>query len=407
MASDLVAPPEPIALPNDQDASGRSLGVEELSLLATAIQSGTLTSTKGTFVSQLERGFAERMGVAHATATSSGTSAIHAAIAAIDPEPGDEIITSPITDMGGIAPILYQGAIPVFADVDPVTANVSAATIEDRLSDRTRAIVVTHLFGRPVAMGDVLDLADSRGIPVIEDSAQAYLTRWSGRLAGTMGAIGCFSLQQGKHITTGEGGLVVTEDPDLARRIRLFVNKAWPYGESQPDHEFLALNSRMTELQGAVAVAQLEKLDTNVAKRIEMAERLTKRLSGLPGLTLPSVDHGDVHSYWRYVLHVDSAVVPEGPVGLARELKHDAVTSAPRYIQKPAFDCAVIRNQRTFGNSRFPFSLARPEAVDYAPERFPGTYRALESVLVLPFNERYGPRHIDHVADAIEKAVTR
>src|SRR6266436_2618671 len=166
----------PLTLPSDQEASGRTLGDEEIALVAAAIRSGTLTSTKGTFVKTLERRFAELLGVKHAWACASGTAAVHTTIAAIDPEPGDEIITSPITDMGALAPILYQGAIPVFADVDPHTLNVTAATIRARLSPRTRAIMVTHLFGNPCEMSEIMTLARSRDIAVIEDCAPSVPT---------------------------------------------------------------------------------------------------------------------------------------------------------------------------------------------------------------------------------------
>src|SRR5215510_6563713 len=147
--NDVTVCEKPLALPSDQDASGRTFGEEELALLAQAIRSGNLFSVKGTFVKTLENRFASALGVEHAYACASGTAAVHTAIAAINLEPGDEIVTSPITDMGAIAPILYQGAIPVFADVDPKTCNVTANTIESCLSERTRAIIVTHLFGNP------------------------------------------------------------------------------------------------------------------------------------------------------------------------------------------------------------------------------------------------------------------
>ena len=173
-----------LALPNDQDASGRSLGEAELARLADVIDSGTLTSTKGAQVPELEARFAALLGTTSAVACSSGTAAIHAAVAAVDPEPGDEIVTTAITDMGALAPILYQGAIPVFADVDARTGNVTAATIADRISERTAAIVVTHLFGNPADVDAVRALGDANGIPVIEDCAQAFLARRAGRLVG-------------------------------------------------------------------------------------------------------------------------------------------------------------------------------------------------------------------------------
>lgn len=394
-----------MALPSDQDSSGRTLGGEELEALAAVIRSGTLTSTKGTFVKTVEKRFAGILGVPHAYACASGTAAVHTAVAAIDPEPGDEIVTSPITDMGALTPILYQCAIPVFADVDPRTYNVTAKTIEPCLGDRTKAILVTHLFGNPCEMGEIMELARARNLPVIEDCAQSFLARHGGRHVGTFGAIGCFSLQQGKHITTGEGGLVSTGDAALARRMFLFINKAWGYGDPKPDHYFLALNYRMSELQGAVAAAQLPKLEGIVQTRISSAARLTKQLQGLAGIESPLVRGGNVHTYWRYCLRVDGKVIPEGAMGLARLLKEKGIASAPRYIQKPAFLCEVFEKQMTFGGSRFPFTLARPEALNYERSRFPGTFEALEGVLVLPWNERYTDEHVDYIADAIREAV--
>ncbi|MGB8700278.1 MAG: DegT/DnrJ/EryC1/StrS family aminotransferase [Thermosynechococcaceae cyanobacterium] len=397
-----------LTLPSDQDATGRTLGDEEIQLLTTAIRSGTLTSTKGTFVKQLEKDFADLIGVKYAYACASGSAAVHTAIAAIDPAPGDEIITTSITDMGALTPILYQTAIPVFADVDPRTWNVTAASIEQCLSDRTKAIIVTHLFGNPCEMREIMALAEAHHIPVIEDSAQAFGATHNGQAVGSIGNIGCFSLQQGKHITTGEGGIVTTNDEALARRMYLFINKAWGYGDPQPDHYFLAPNYRMCELQGAVAVAQLSKLHDVVAKRQATAQALTDQLQGLPGIETPYIDPRNTHSFWKYCLTVDGEIIQDGAVGLAKRLKEDyGIFSAPRYIQKPAFQCQVIRDQQTFGDSRFPFNLARPEAVDYNPEKFPGTFTGLERVLVLPWNEAYTDQHIDYIASALKTAIAQ
>jgi perosamine synthetase len=399
--------PVALVLPSDQDASGRTLGDEELVLLRDAIESGTLTSTKGTHVSALEARFAEMIGVRVGVACASGTAAVHVAVAAIDPEPGDEIITTSITDMGALAPLLYQGVVPMFADVDPVTMNVTPESVEAAISDRTRAIIATHLFGLPCDMAGIEAVAKRHGVPVIEDCAQAFLARSAGRVVGSIGLIGCFSLQQGKHITTGEGGLVVSDDEKLAHHMRRYVNKAWDYWSSPTDHDFLALNYRLTELQGAVARAQLDKLEGGVATRISNAVHLNSVLADIPGLTVPEPAPGDVHSYWRYALIVDPAIIPGGPGALATELKLGGIASAPRYIQKPAFRCGVFVNQKTFGSSRWPFTLARPEAVDYSPERFPGTFGALEHVLVLPWNERYTHEDVAALGERIVDAIGR
>ncbi len=406
MTTTVLPPTEVITLPSDQEASGRTLGEEEIALVAEALRSGTLTSTKGQFVKKLEKRFAEMLDVKHAYACTSGSAAVHLAIAAIDPEPGDEVITTSITDMGALTPILYQGAIPVFADVDPTTWNVTAATIEPCLSERTRAIIVTHLFGNPCEMAEIMQLAQSRNIPVIEDAAQAFLAKHHGQYVAAIGDIGCFSLQQGKHITTGEGGLVVTNNDVLARRLFLLINKAFGYGDPNPDHYFIALNYRMNEVTGAVALAQLDKMQWSVQRRQHTAHQLSESLTGVRGIETPYVAPGNESSFWKYCLRVDGAVIPGGAVGLARKLKEErGIFSAPRYIQKPAFQCQVLAEQRTFGSSRWPFTLAHPAAVDYSPSKFPGTFAGLESILVLPWNERYNDEHVHYIADSIHQAV--
>ncbi|HEY2812726.1 MAG TPA: DegT/DnrJ/EryC1/StrS family aminotransferase [Acidimicrobiales bacterium] len=395
-----------VPLPSDQDASGRTFGDEELVALRDVIESGTLTSTKGDQVARFEAAFADLLGAPDAVACATGSAAVQVAVAALDPEPGEEIVTTPITDMGALSAILYQGAIPAFADVDPLTGNVTAATIEASLSERTRAIVVTHLFGNPCEMAAIEALAADRGLPIIEDAAQALLATEAGRNVGTIGTLGSFSLQQGKHVTTGEGGVVVTSDGQLARRARVFVNKAWPYGEANPDHEFLAPNFRWTELQGAVANAQLPKLPGSVRARQQMAALMTDRLTEamLEGIVLPVIHDGAHHSYWKYCVLVDPDAVPGGTVAMGARLRDRGIACAPRYISKPAFACQVFREQRTFGSSRWPFTLARPEAVDYNPERFTGVTRFLDTILVLPWNERYEQRHVHYIADALIEA---
>lgn len=393
------------AFPSDQAASGRSLGNEELSLLAEVLERGILTSTRGSCVRALEEGFAALLGVPHVVACSSGSAAMHAAIASMDPEPGEEFVTTPITDMGAIAPILAQGAIPVFADVDPATCNVTADTLAARMSGRTRGIIATHLFGNPCDMAPVMALASRQGVPVIEDCAQAYLARDAGRLAGTIGDIAIFSLQQGKHMTCGEGGLLATRDAALAHRARLFVNKGWDYGSPTADHGFLAPNYRMSELQGAVALAQLRKLPGMVEHRRLRAGELSAALAGIPGLALPAVRADAEHAYWRYALRVDPGVQGADAVQVGARLAARGIAANARYIRKPAFECALFREQKTFGRSRWPFTLARPEALDHHPANFPGAYQGLADIVVLPWNERISAADIEALADDIRASV--
>ncbi len=399
-----------MTLPSDADSTGRSLGEEELAVLRQVVESGTLNCTRGTQVKAFEERFAGRLGVPFARCCSSGTAAIHTAVAAIDPEPGDEVISSPITDMGAITPILYQAAIPVFADVDPLTCNVTAETIERKMTRRTRAVIVTHLFGNPCEMGPILELCRARDIPVIEDCAQAYGATYDGRDIGTLGAIGCFSLQQGKHMTTGEGGIVVTPNADLGRRMKLFIDKAWGYGDPSPDHYFLALNYRMTELQGAVALAQLEKLDDMVRQRVEMARLLTDSIEGAPGVSAPVVGPRATHVYWKYPIRVDADVIEGGADAVGAELRERGIACAPRYIRKLAFECEVLRDRRTFGKSEFPFvgeHRRNDPQVVYDRADTPGGIEALAGVVVLAWNEKLLPEHVEYIAASIREVAEK
>jgi perosamine synthetase len=402
-----TAQQENIKLPSDQDISGRTFGAEEIAAITEVLQSGVLITTKGKYGKMLEENFAEKLGVKYAYACNSGSAAVHVAIAAINPNPGDEIITTSITDMGALTPIVYQGAIPVFADVDPKTLNVTAETIERVLSEKTKAIVVTHLFGNPCEMKAIMELADSRGIPVIEDTAQSFLAECDGKYVGTIGKIGAFSFQQGKQMTTGEGGIVVTNDDAIARRLYLCINKAWGYGDANPDHYFIALNYRMTELQAALAVEQLKKLDYSVAQRQKMARLLDEKLEGIDGIESYKPADGSTMTYWKYCLRVDDTKIEDGAVGLAKALKTYDVASAPRYVVKPAYKCMVFREQNTFGDSHYPFNLARPEAVDYNDDNFQGTIKGLHDVLVLPINEKYEEKHVEFLAASIREAVEK
>lgn len=393
-----------LSLPSDGNHTGRDLGEEELALLREVIESGTLNGTRGTMVPALEDEFASIYEVSHARAVASGTAAVHVALASLGLEPGDEVITTTVTDMGGIAPIVFQQAIPIFADVDPVTLNVTPTTIAERITRRTRAIIVTHLFGNPCDTLAIRELAESKGIPIIEDCAQAFLATIDGRLCGTVGEIGAFSLQQGKHMTCGEGGLVISSDDELARNMRLFSDKAWGYGDPNPDHYFLALNYRMSELQAAVARAQLAKLAGVVERRQRTAASLTARLTGVPGLTLPEAAPGSTHVFWKYPIIVDPTILPGSADALGAALREREVACVPRYVQKPAFECQVISERRTFGRSGLPWSLV-DEPVVYDAAEYPGTRDGLERVVVLPWNEAYTDEHVDFIANAIEESV--
>jgi dTDP-4-amino-4,6-dideoxygalactose transaminase len=395
-----------VVLPSERDASGRSFGPEERTLLLEVLESGVLFGPNGTKVQAFEAEIAALLGTRFARAVSSGSAAVHTALAALDISPGEEVITTPITDMGGISPILCQGAIPVFADVDPETLNITAETVAQKISDRTRAVIVTHLFGNPCDMDPIMKLATERDIALLEDAAQAYLAEYRGRYVGTFGQIAAFSLQQTKQITCGEGGFVATESDGLARRARVWADKGWNYESEAPDHEFLGLNYRMSELQGAVALAQVRKLTAMVDHRVRVAEILRQRLDGVAGVRpVPVSDHA-VATYWRFPLLVDSEIVPGGPAALASELKSLGVWSTPNYIRYPAFMCRQFRERVTFGQTDHPYSLHGDYPLESLDD-FPGCKTGLANVLVLPWTERHNETHAAFIAERITEAADR
>lgn len=380
----------------------RMMGQDEIDELTEVIRSGQLGRHGGTKVKALEKAFAERYGVKHAIAVSSGSAADHTAIAMIDPEPGDEIIVTPCTDFGSILGILFQNAIPVFADLDSQTLCLDPASVEARITPRTRAIMVVHLFGGLADINAIKAIGDKHGIPVIEDCAQAQLAEIDGRLAGTIGQIGCFSFNNTKHLNCGEGGMVITNDDALARRARLFADKAWPRDEDERYSLFLGQNYRLNELEGAVALVSLRRLDENVAARRKAVERVYERIAGVPGISIPDALPNATSSYWILHLFVDEGIDP-GQVASA--LAAEGVPFSARYVT-PLYTWPVLRDANTYGTSRFPFdSPYTDRPFDYAPGLCPVFEKRREQLILVSVDEQWTDRDADDVAAAIGKVM--
>jgi perosamine synthetase len=407
LARDGGTPVRGTPFPSIADASGRVFGSEEVAALAKVIARGTLWRVGGVEVAALEEEFASLLSVPYAVASTSGTAALHLAVAAVSPEPGDEVIVPPITDFGTVIAVLAAGAVPVFADVDPVTGCLTPETVEAAITDRTRAVIVVHLFGGPAPVDEIVQRCRPRGIPVIEDCAQAYLTvpDGGGGFAGARGDIGCFSLQQSKHITAGDGGLTVTADERLAERMRLFADKGWPRNTLQRTHLFLGLNYRMTELVGAVARVQLTRLKDVVDARRRVARRLVEELADRPGLRLPPLDVVDRHSFWTFPILIDPDRLGAGNAGFGAALLAEGLPVTPGYLDRPVHLVPALTERRTFGTSGFPLTSppARKE-MRYARGDCPVAERMVDStLLVLACNERYTDADVDDLVAGITK----
>lgn len=394
-------------LPSFRDASGRTIGAEETNALAEVIRSGRLSFLTGPKTGDFERAFAAKYNVKHAVAVANGTAALHTAVTYLNPEPGDEIILSPITDIGTVIPVIAQLAIPVFADVDPVTQNIDPISIEKNITPRTRAVIVTHVYGHPADMDAIMAIARKHELFVIEDCAQAHLAYYRGRLCGTIGDVACFSFQQSKHMTTGDGGMVVSnEDSRFGRALRHCSDKGWPRERGGRDHLFLAMNYHMTELQAAVGLEQLKKLDRFVGARVASANRLTELLAGMdvtPVLPLA----GSVGVYFFYCFRLDpaklSVPIPEVMKALTAE-GIDGFIGYPGSI--PLYRYPVVREHKTFGGSGLPFTLPGVRQIDYGSSLCPEAERACRETVCMWWTDRLEEHHLRQIATAIGKVVS-
>lgn len=388
--------------PTINDASGRTLGREEARAASKVILSGKLFRWGGKKVGKFEAEFARRMGVKHGIASTSGTAAIHVALGALGVSPGEEVITSPITDMGTIIPIIYQGAVPVFADVSPRSLNVEPSEIERKITDKTSAIVPVHLFGLPADLGPILDIAQKRGIPVVEDCCQAYLAEYHGKVVGSLGKMGAFSMQQSKHITTGDGGMTITDDDELADRAALFADKGWDRSKGR-EYVMLGMNYRMTEVTAAIGLEQLKKLRGAVEKRRRSAQRLINQIEGIQSLTLPIPPKGVKHSYWQFPLIVEKTM-KGGPKQFCDALAAEGIPGSYTYIGEPMYLKTPLREKRTYLRSKHPFDCpAYGRKVEYRVGLCPTAEEVVKRLIVIPWNEGYTKDDVDDIAEAIIK----
>lgn len=375
-------------------------GDREVELATQAIRSQNLFGPSGTMVPEFERRFAKLYGLEHAVTSTSGTAAIHVALGAVNPDPGDEIIAAPITDAGTILPILFQNCIPVFADIDD-TYNLDPASVEANITPRTKAIIVVHLFGNPCDMDAMCDIARRHQVVLIEDCCQAHLTKYKGRLCGTFGDIGCFSLQQSKHMTAGDGGITITNDPDFGDRMNRFRDKGWTRKPGARRYPFLGLNYRMTELHAAVALAQLEKIADVVQRRHELGELLSESIRDLPGLLPSPVTDGGWHTYWHYGLRV----VEGDAAKFAEALRAEGIPAGCGYIGKPIFLCMEsLTEKTTFGRSSHPLDGCHGgRRIEYAEGLCPKTEAILRQMIVLTIHEHMSRDDVADMATAVRK----
>jgi len=389
---------------NTPFGTGKRFGLEEAQQLLEALEQNTLFYHTGNKVKQFLADFNEMYQVPYSVATSSGTAAIHVALGAAGVTVGDEVITSPITDQGTVIGILYQNAIPVFADLDPVTYNLDPASIESRITPRTKAIVVVHLAGNPCDMDPIMAIARKYKLKVIEDCAQAYLTEYKGKLVGTIGDYGCFSTNDFKHISTGDGGIVTVNSgvEDDYQRTHAFADKNYRRMGTHLNRNPSSLgpNYRMTELQGAVGIAQLKKLNWICDRRNQLGSALNEGLQDLTALTTMRVAEGDKCTYWFYMFRLVEERLACSREEFCAALSAEGITNRLGYIPDVVYMQPMFQNKQAYLGSHFPFDLSE---VHYERGSCPSAEEILRTAVQVPISEFYTDQDIQETIAAIRK----
>ncbi|BAS28216.1 DegT/DnrJ/EryC1/StrS family aminotransferase [Limnochorda pilosa] len=348
------------------------------------LRSGRLSI--GPVLEAFEEACAHVAGRRYAVGVNSGTSALHLAVRALGLGPGDEVITTPFSFVASSNCLLFEGATPVFVDIDPQSLNLDPEKVETAVTPRTRAILAVDVFGNPADHPRLLDIARRYGLRYIEDSCEALGSDIDGRPAGSFGDAGAFAFYPNKQITTGEGGMLLTDDPEVAALARSMRNQGRGESDEWLAHPRLGYNYRLDEISAALGRAQIERLEEIVARREQLARRYNEALGGLPGIRLPRANLRGRMSWFVYVVEVDEAVT-----GVDRDTLQERLLAAGVEC-KPYFPPIHLQ---PFYQERFGF----PEG------SFPVTERIARRTLALPFFTQMRPDQVERVAEEVRRAL--
>ncbi|MBA4301680.1 MAG: perosamine synthetase [Cyclobacterium sp.] len=364
-------------------------GIEEWEATKEPLMSGWITS--GPKVREFEKIFAERHQVKHALAVTSATTALHLALVALGIGPGDEVIVPAFTWVSTANVVLYCGAKVVFADVDPVTFNIDPVDLKKRITSKTKAIIPVHLFGLCADMDEIKKIAGA--IPLVEDGACAAGAGYKGVPAGALGTIGCFSFHPRKSITTGEGGMITTNDDRLADLMGMLRNHGASISEEQrhhgprpyilPDFNLMGFNYRMTDLQGAVGVVQLKKLDQYIDEREIWAAYYKKELASVEWLRTPIFGHDYKHGWQSFACFVDESKAPFSRNEIMEKLQEMGISTRP-------------------GTHAVHMLNFYKETYQIKPSDFPGAQAANDYSMAIPLHNRMSREDYEYVVAAIK-----
>jgi dTDP-4-amino-4,6-dideoxygalactose transaminase len=302
---------------------------EDVETVMQAVKNKRLS--QGEYVDEFEENFANYTGCKYAFAVINGTAALHLSLLALDIEPGDEVIVPSFTFIATANCVLYVRARPVFVDIDPKTYNIDPKEIEKAISPRTKAVIPVHYAGQPAEMDPIMETAEKHNLQVVEDAAEAHGALYKGRRVGAIGKIGCFSFYPNKNMTTGEGGMIVTNDDQIAEKIRLFRNQGQ---DSRYHHIVIGYNYRMTDIQAALGIVQLSRLDWVLQKKKEAAEYYETLFEDVNNLKIPYVLPYATHSYMLYTIRFQKRNVRDNIMQHLNERGIDTrITFPPVHLQ--------------------------------------------------------------------------
>jgi len=342
----------------------------------------------GPKLGEFERAFADYLGLARAVAVNSGTSALHLLVRALGLGPGDEVVTTPFTFIASANCALFEGARPVFVDIDPATWNMDVERLAGALSDRTRLLLPVHVFGRPMPMDRVMEVAEARSLPVVEDAAEAVGATCGNRLVGTFGRAAVFAFYPNKQMTTGEGGMIVTDDHHLADRCASLRNQGRDPGAGWLAHARLGYNYRLSDINCALGLSQLARLPAFLAMRARVAERYLAKLADLDELVLPAPYEGGTMSWFVFVVRLADRFT---------QAQRDAVLAHLRSRGIGCSDYFSPVHLQPFYRERFGFKEGD----------FPVTEHVAARTLALPFYNRLTEEDQDLVVETLKSAIAR
>jgi perosamine synthetase len=371
----MVHPPIPVYTPTLAPSATRNVRA--------AVESGWISS-EGEFIDQFEQAWAEKCNVRFGVATNSGTSALEIAMAALELPAGSEVILPSYTIISCASAILNAGCSIRLVDVDPETWCLNVDEVADNITSKTRAIMPVHMFGHPAEMGEIMKLAKTYDLKVIEDAAEAHGAVIDGEVVGGIGDIGCFSFYANKIITTGEGGMAVTDDEALAERLKSYRNLCFN-SERRFQHHRMGHSYRMTNMQAAIGVSQVEHMDQTIAAKRKLAGQYRAKLKDVPEITLPVEKENVTNVYWMYGVVLNEGAPFEAEV-LADRLRAMGIDTRPFFVGM--HEQPVLKERGLFTG-----------------EKYPVTENLARRGLYLPSGTNLSADQIDQICDDVKKAI--